>query len=166
MMAPTTPIGSFQRVGEYLAGQRVLDGFAMQRGRLSRVIAEHAEHAELVAAGAADRRAHVEGVELRQFLEILLDEVGEFQQQALPLIRLDLAPRTLECAAGGGDRAVDVLGVALGHRRQQLAGRGVMRLEFLAGRGVDPVAVDQHLLVGSVRVRMARDRNCLGDSHG
>jgi len=81
----------------------------MERGRLPRVIAQHAEHAELVAAGAADRRAHVERVELRQLLEILLDEIGELEQQALPLERLDLAPRPFEGAAGGGDRAIDVL---------------------------------------------------------
>src|SRR6185437_16409698 len=77
-----------QRVGEYLTGQRVLDGFTVDRGRLSRVIAQHAEHAELVAAGAADRRTHVERVELRQLLEILLDEVGELEQEVLPLERL------------------------------------------------------------------------------
>src|SRR5207253_852687 len=99
-----------QRVGEYLAGQRVLDGLAMQRGGLARIITQHAEHAQPVAAGAADRRAHVERVELRQFLKILFDEVGEFQQQALPFERLDLAPRPFEGAAGGHDRAVDVLG--------------------------------------------------------
>ncbi len=117
----------------------------MQRGRLPGVVAQHAEHAQLVAAGAADRRAHVEGVELRQFLEILLDEIGELEQQGLPLERLDLAPRSLEGAAGRGDRAVDVLGIALGDGGEQFAGRRIMRLEFLAGGGVDPFAVDQHL---------------------
>ena len=40
-----------QRVGENFAGQRVLDGLAMQRGRLSGVIAEHAEHAQLCCRG-------------------------------------------------------------------------------------------------------------------
>ena len=53
-----------QRVGENLAGQRILDGLAMQRGGLPGVIPEHAEHAQLVAAGAADRRAHVQRIEL------------------------------------------------------------------------------------------------------
>src|SRR6185437_16383141 len=110
-----------QRVGEYLTGQRVLDGFTVDRGRLSRVIAQHAEHAELVAAGAADRRPHVERVELRQFLEILLDEIGELEQHVLPLERLDLAPGPLEGTPGGGNRAIDVLGITLGHRCEQFA---------------------------------------------
>jgi hypothetical protein len=90
----------------------------MDRGRLSRVIAEHAEHAQLVAARSADRRAHVERIELRQFFEILLDEIGEFQKQVLPFERFDLAPRTFEGAAGGGDRTVDILGIAFGYARQ------------------------------------------------
>src|SRR6185436_21017149 len=123
------------------------------------------EHAKLVAAGAADRRAHVEGVELRQLLEILLDEIGKLQQQRLPLEWLDLAPRPLERPAGGGDRTVDILDIAFGDGRQQLAGGGIMRLEFLAGGSVHPFSVDQHLLVGTIRVMIARNRNCLRDSH-
>ncbi|MEA2869466.1 MAG: hypothetical protein QOE39_4181, partial [Bradyrhizobium sp.] len=143
MIAPTTPTG-FQRVREYLARQRVLDGLAVQRGRLPCVISEHAEHAQLVAAGTADRRAHIERVELRKLLEILLDEIGELEQQVLPLERLDLAPWSFEGAARRGNRAVDVFRVAFGNGREQFAGGGVVRLEALAGSGVDPFAVDQH----------------------
>ena len=137
----------------------------MQRGRLAGVIAQHAEHAQLVAAGAADRRAHVERIELRQFLEILLDQIGELQQQRLPFERLDLAPRPFEGAARRRHRAVDILGIALGDGREQFAGGGIVGLEALAGGGVDPFAVDQHLLVGAIRIGMAGDRNCLCYSH-
>ena len=73
----------------------------------------------LVAAGAADRRAHVERIELRKLLEIFLDEIGELEQQRLPLKWLDLAPRPFEGAARGGDRAVDILGIALGDGREK-----------------------------------------------
>ena len=104
----------------------------MDRGRLPGVIAEHAEHAQLVAAGAADRRAHVERIELRQFLEMLLDEIGEFQKQVLPLERLDLAPRSLEGATGGGNGAIDIFGIAFGDGRKYLTGRRIERLELLA----------------------------------
>jgi hypothetical protein len=96
---------------------------------------------------------------------MLLDEISELQEQALPFKRFDLAPRTFEGAAGGGNRAVDVLRVAFGHGRQHLAGRGIERLELLARGRIDPLAVDQHLLVGTIGVRMARDRNCLCNSH-
>ena len=157
--------GFLQRVGKDFAGQRVLDGLAMQRRGLACIIAQHAEHAQAIAAGTGDRCAHVEGVELRQLLEILLDEVGEPEQHALPLEWLHLAPRPLEGAARGGDRAVDVLGVALGDDGEQFAGGRIARLELLARRGIDPFAIDQHLLVGTIRIGMARDRNCLRDGH-
>ena len=154
-----------QRVGEDIAGQRVLDGLAMQRGRLPGVISEHAEHAQFVAPGAADRRAHVQRIELRELLEVFLDEIGELEQQRLALERLDLAPRSFEGAARGGDRAVDVLGIALGDRGQQLAGGRIVGLEALAGGRIDPFAVDQHLLVGAIRIRMTRDRYRLRYCH-
>ncbi len=154
-----------QRVGEDLAGQRVLDGLAVDCGGLACVIAQHAERAQPVAAGAADRRAHVERVELGQFLEIGFDQLGELEQHVLPLERLHLAPRPFEGAPRRRNRAVDVLGVALGDGREQFTGGGVVGFEFLAGGGVDPFAVDQHLLVGAVGIRMARDRNCLRNSH-
>jgi hypothetical protein len=86
--------------------------------------------------------AHVERFELRQFLEVFFDEVGELQQQAGALERLDLAPRSLEGTAGGRDRAVDVLGVAFCDRGEQLAGCRIERLELLAGCGIDPFAID------------------------
>ncbi|MHC2305161.1 hypothetical protein ACVIJ1_001631 [Bradyrhizobium elkanii] len=137
----------------------------MDRGRLAGIVAQHAERAQAVAAGAADRCAHVERVELGQFLEIGFDEFGELEQHVLPLERLHLAPGPFERAARRRDRTVDVLGIALGDRREQLTGGGIMRLEFLAGGGVDPFAVDQHLLVGAIGIRMARDRNSLRNSH-
>ena len=69
---------------------------------------------------------------------MLLDQVGELEQELLALIGLELAPRSVEGAPRRGDGAVDVLGVALGDRRQQLAGRRVAALEGLAGGGAAP----------------------------
>ena len=63
-----------------------------------------------------------------------LDEIGKFQQQVLPLERLDLAPRPLEGAARRGNRAIDVLRIALGNRGKQFTGSGIEGLEGLAGR--------------------------------
>src|SRR6478752_1732719 len=84
-------------------------------------------------------------------------------RSALPLVRLDPAPRPLKGAAGRGHGAVDVLRVALGDGCEQFAGCRIMRLEPLTGSRVDPLAVNQHLLVGTIRIRMARNRNCLCD---
>ncbi len=46
----------------------------MDRGGLAGVVAQHANRAQAIGAGAADGRTHVERIELRQFVEILLDE--------------------------------------------------------------------------------------------
>ena len=70
-----------QREGEDLARQRVLDRLAVDGGRHAGVVAQHAERALAVAARAADRRAHVERVEQRQLVDVLLDQVGELEQQ-------------------------------------------------------------------------------------
>src|SRR3546814_14763036 len=94
--------------------------------------------------GPADRRAHVERVEPAQLLEVLLDEIGELQQQGLALERLHPAPRALEGAAGRCYGAVYVLGVALGDGGENLSGGGVVAFEGLAAGGVDPFPVDQH----------------------
>src|ERR1700758_2368600 len=62
---------------------------------------------------------------------------------------LTLAQGPSKARRGGGDRPVDVLRIALSDGCEQLAGCGIEGLEFLAGGGVDPFAVDQHLLVGT-----------------
>ncbi|MGY2939174.1 hypothetical protein ACVWZ6_008776 [Bradyrhizobium sp. GM6.1] len=104
----------------------------MDRGGLAGIIAQHADGAQAIGTGTAERRAHVERVELRQFVEILLDEVGKLQEQILPLERLDLAPGPFEGAASGSNCAIDIFLVALGHCCEQFAGRGVVGLEALA----------------------------------
>jgi hypothetical protein len=78
---------------------------------------------------------------------------------------LDLAPRSFESPAGRRDRAVDVLGIALGNGGEQFTGRGIMCLEAFAGCGIDPFAVDQHFFVGTVGIGMARGRDGLRYVH-
>jgi hypothetical protein len=95
-----------------------------------------------------------------------LDQIGKLQQQRLALIRLELAPRPFERLARRGDGPIDVLRVALGHGGEEFAGRWVAALEGLARRGVDPLAVDEHLFHGAVCKRMTADRNRLGLGHG
>jgi hypothetical protein len=104
----------------------------VQRRRHAGVVAQHADGALAVVARAADGCAHVVGVERRQLLDVLLDQVGELQQHGLPLGRLPLAPWAGECLARRGDGAVDVLAVTLGDVRQKLAGRGIAAFEGLA----------------------------------
>ncbi len=75
--------------------------------------------------GARDRRAHVVGVERRQFLDVLLDQLGELEQERLPFGRLPLAPRPREGLARRGDGTIDVLLVAFRHVGKKLAVAGL-----------------------------------------
>ena len=77
--------------------------------------------------------AVVQALEHRELLGIAFDEVGEAQQQLGAIVRVHAAPGgLLECAASGRDGDVDIGGIAVGHARQHLAGRGVHRFECLA----------------------------------
>jgi hypothetical protein len=137
----------------------------VDRGGLTRIVAQHAEHAQPRAARAADRRAHIAGVERAQLVEMTLDQIGELQKDLLALIRLELAPRPFERLARRGDRPVDVFGVALRHGGKQFAGRRIAAFKVLAGSGIHPFAVDEHLFVGAVRMRMAAHWNGLSLGH-
>ena len=137
----------------------------MNRGRLAGIIAKHAEHAQPHASGSADWRAHVERVERTQLIEIPLDEICELEENLLPLVRLEFAPRAFERLAGGCHCAVDIFGIAFRDRGQQLAGRRIAAFEVLAGSSVDPFAVDQHLFEGAVREGVTRHRNSFGLGH-
>ena len=108
----------------------------------------------LLPRGAGDRRAHVERVQRRELLDIALHQIGELQQDGLPLRRLELAPRAVEGLARGGDGAVDVLGVAFGDMRQDFAGGRVAGFKGLAGSGFEPLAANQHALRFAVEERM------------
>src|SRR4029077_21144442 len=129
------------------------------------LVARHAKDAQPRAAGPADRRAHVEGVERTQLVAMAVDQIGKLQQNLLALIRLELAPRPFERLACRSDCAVDVFGVALRHGGEQFAGRGIAAFKMLAGRGVPPFAVDEHLFVGAVRIRMAAHWNGFSLGH-
>jgi hypothetical protein len=104
----------------------------VDRCGLARIVAQHAEDALARAAGPADRRAHVEGVKRGEFVEMALDEIGELEQDLLALIGLEPAPGPFEGLAGRRYRAVDVLGLALGDRRQQFTGCRIAALEALS----------------------------------
>src|SRR5262249_58978610 len=82
--------------------------------------------------GRCADRGRVEHAEL---VVVFLDEVGDLQEERLPLIGLEFAPRAFERCPRCGDSTVDVLRVALRNGCQQVAGRGVAALEGFAGGG-------------------------------
>src|SRR6185437_12302779 len=153
-----------QREGDVLAGQRVLDRFAMDGNRLARVVAEHTQRTQPIALRATDRCAHVQRIERGQLIEMLVHEIGELQQQVLPLERLELAPGTIEGTPSRFDGAVSLSAVALPNSGKHFAGRGIDGLKCLARGSFDPFAVDQHTFRLAIQKRMAGGLDIYG--HG
>ena len=148
------PDGLAQRVGVEVrarhVGHRDVDGLAVDLGGpaghvVEQVGGERHVRAERDGIGLAV----VERLELREFLRVLEDQVPDPPDDAAAVGWRHPAPRAvLERGTGRADRAVDVLGVALGDARQSLAGRGVRGLERLARRRIGPLAVDEQLTGG------------------
>jgi hypothetical protein len=82
-----------------------------------------------------------------------LDQIGELEQHLLAFVRLYLPPGALESPPRRGHCTIDVFRIALSHLRQDFACCGIDALECLAGRRLDPLAVDQQSLGVAVQER-------------
>ena len=167
MIAPTTPIGSFKVYEKYSPGSE----FSIVSPWIE--VAMPAYQRSIPSTRCLVPRVRAEGapmstrVEQAQLVVVLLDDVGDLQQQRLALVGFELRPRPLEGAAGRRDRAVDILLVAFGDHRQQLASRRVAALEGLARCGAHPLAIDQHAFdFGACHERMAVGFDGLRHCHG
>ena len=93
------------------------------------------------------RLADVLRLELRQLLGVVVDHVGELEQQLHPVLRRLVAPLGIRLA-GGLDGALDVLGARARDLGDHLAGGRIEDLHRLARRRVDPLAADEVLVLG------------------
>ena len=105
--------------------------------------------------------ADVLRLEPRELLGVLVDHVGELEQQLHPVLR-SLVPPLAPGLLRGVDRAFDILGRPARHLRDHLAGRGVEHLHRLARRRVDELAADEHLVLGH-RHAHVRDSSAVGE---
>ena len=122
-------------------------GLPLEVPRRAREEAQVVRHDARLVDRDPPRLADVLRLEARQLLCVLVDQVGELQEQLHPVLRClpaPLVPRRLR----RGDRALDVLRRATGHLRDHLAGRRVEHLHRLARRRVDELAADEHLVLG------------------
>src|SRR6185436_13868553 len=121
-------------------------GLALEVPRRAGEEAEVVRHHAGLVDGDPPRLADVPRLESRELLGVLVDHVGEPEQELHPVLRRLLAP-CLPRPLGRGDRAVDVLLSGPRHLRDDLARRRIQHLHRLAREGVDELAVDEHLLL-------------------
>ena len=138
-----------QRVGEVLAGRR--DRRRRRRGSSS--ASPPCSGTGPPRAATSATRAIPTGLPLSsdsscaKHVGVLLDQVADPPDQLAALGRRHPPPRALvvEGAARRADRAVDVLGLAVGDLGERLLGRRVDRLEGAPRCRRHPLAVDQEL---------------------
>src|SRR5262249_34161237 len=92
--------------------------------------------------------AVVERLQLGELVLMLLDEIGNTQQDFRPFSRLLMRPRAfVKGFACSLYRALDVLRVTFGNRCEGLGGGRVDCHEGFSRGRIDPFAADEHLLV-------------------
>lgn len=116
---------------------------------------EHVRQVELAAVG--DRLAGIDRLGDGELIRVLLDEVGEREEHALAVCRVDPAPVALvERRPGGGDSTVHI-GLTAGRDvGDDLTRRGRETLEGRSVDGIDECAVD---------IGLGADRVGEGGSH-
>jgi hypothetical protein len=98
-------------------------------------------------AGLHDRLAGVDALDLGQLFLVLLDQVGQLEQQAPALVRGELRPgAAVEGAAGRLRGAVDVLLGAVGGVDEDSSRGRVGNGDGLPALGGEPVLADQVVL--------------------
>ena len=121
-------------------------GLALEVPRRAGEEAKVVGHQARLVDGDPPGLADVPRLEAGELLGVLVDHVGEPEQELHPVLRRLLAPG-LPRPLGRGDRAVDVLLPGPRHLGDDLARRRIQHLHRLAREGVDELAVDEHLLL-------------------
>ena len=132
-----------RRVALDVLGRGLALEVARRAGEEAQVVGHHAG----LVDGDPPRLADVERLEPRELLGVLVDDVGELEEELHAVLRrlpLPLVPRLLRRVDG----PLDVLGSPARHLGDDLAGRRVQHLHRLARRRVDELAADELLLLG------------------
>ena len=146
-----------QRIGVPVAGAGNRNGLALQARRPSSHVAEHVDRAaDVVAARIGHRLAIVERLEFGELVSVLLEQVAEVPDELRAVGGRDARPRSgLERLPRRVHREVDIGLVARRDVGDDLLRRRIFDLEGLAALGLDPFAVDQHvMLLGQKRLRV------------
>ena len=119
---------------------------ALDLGRPAGHVAEIAgNQRDIDVLGNDDRFAIVERFDFSQRPGVLFNQIGQPEQQTLPLIGPHFGPgRRLEGLTRSAYRAIDIAFGCRRHAAEQAFIRRIGHFQRLAGTGRDPLAADQH----------------------
>ena len=100
-------------------------------------------HRNLLGPGQPERLAGVLGLDLDQFLGVIIDGGGHLEQRLHPVLRGGLPPDLGKSAGSRRDGPTDVRRPGQRRSRVHLAGRGVDDVGIAALDGLDELAVDE-----------------------
>ena len=118
----------------------------MDGGRQSGIEPDHAHDTLPAGRATGNGHPHFQRIEHRELVEVAIHEIGELQQQALPLEGLGLAPLALESSSRSADCRIDIDVARFGNVRKQLAGGGIGGFEGLARRRRRPSPANEEPL--------------------
>ncbi len=153
---PHDPHRLAQGVGVESARGRERKRGAADLGRPARHIAEHVDRQGNVGDPSDGQRlAVVEGLNLGEFFQVRLQQVGDFPEH-LSAFRGGqlLAPWALiEGAARSGNGAIHIFLFGFRHPRHHFAGGRIVDREGFAGCGWDEASIDQHAVLPREKLR-------------
>src|SRR5579872_633901 len=93
------------------------------------------------------RLAVIKSFQLREFVAMLIDQLGDFPDNAGAVCGQHLRPRTFfKSLARGLHGAVNVGFIASGNLREDFSGRWIVGIECLTGQSFHPLSTNEHLL--------------------
>ena len=93
----------------------------------------------------AERLSVIEALDIAELFRMLFEQIGQVSKSIVRAAKQSSAPWAIvESIARGFYGAVDILAITFCDLRQLFARCGIVGRESLSGRGVDPLAIDQH----------------------
>jgi hypothetical protein len=120
-----------------------VDNLALNLVGPTTIVSQAASNHRNINLCHTDRLPVVERLNSSQKIEVLLNQIGEVDEELASLLWRLLLPCSLECLAGSSYRDINVLFCGLVNGADNFFGSGVDRLEGLSVDALNPFVVDE-----------------------
>lgn len=120
-----------------------IDNLALDLVGPASVVSQASSDHTNITLGHTKSLAIVERLNSSDEVQVLLNQIGELNQQLASVLWCLLSPCSLECLAGSSYCNIDILLGGLGDRADNFLGGGVDGLECLSVDALNPFVVDE-----------------------